>query len=410
MLYIIRYHNDMQHKEIHRKKLMEAIALRCAESPVTVLLGARQVGKTTLARMFTQGRDDVTWYDLETSAGMEALRAMPEKALGGKRGLVVLDEIQRMPELFRILRPLCDREGAPARFLLLGSSSPDLIRGVSESLAGRAQFLPVPGLTVEEVGKENQDRLWIRGGLPLAYLARDNAMARRWHEGFVQTFLERDIPQMGLRVAATALRRFWSMAAHFHGQILNLTELARALGVSPGAARHHLDILCGSFVMRQLQPWHENLGKRQVKSPKLYFRDSGLLHFFLGTDGLDGLLTHPRLGASWEGFALEQVLAQVGDRDAYFWATQRGAELDLLILRQGRRYGFEFKASDAPRLTPSMRIALEDLKLDRLWVLHPGSAAPYALQERIEVCPLREWTPGLFPVSSVAAARGPSDS
>lgn len=372
--------------------MLKELALRSGESPVTVLLGARQVGKTTLARLFCGGRGDVAWYDLETSAGMESLRALPEKTLGGKRGLVVLDEVQRMPDLFRILRPLCDREGATARFLLLGSASPELMRGVSESLAGRAQFLQVPGLTVGEVGAENQDRLWMRGGFPSAYLAKDAAAAGRWHEGFVQTFLERDIPQLGIRVPAAALRRFWAMAAHYHGQVLNLADMGRVLGVSPATARHYLDILCGSYVMRQLQPWFENLGKRQVKSPKLYFRDSGLLHFFLGTEEMDGLLAHPRLGASWEGFALEQVLAQVGERDAYFWATQRGAELDLLVVRKGRRYGFEFKASDAPRLTPSMRIAVEDLKLDRLWVLHPAEAAPYALADKVEAYPLRKWT------------------
>lgn len=372
--------------------MLRELALRSAEAPVTVLLGARQVGKTTLARLFCDGREDVAWYDLETSAGMESLRALPEKTLGGKRGLVVLDEVQRMPDLFRILRPLCDREGSPARFLLLGSASPELMRGVSESLAGRVQFLQVPGLTVGEVGEENQDRLWMRGGFPSAYLAKDAAAAGRWHEGFVQTFLERDIPQLGIRVPAAALRRFWAMAAHYHGQVLNLADMGRVLGVSPATARHYLEILCGSYVMRQLQPWFENLGKRQVKSPKLYFRDSGLLHYFLGTEEMDGLLAHPRLGASWEGFALEQVLAQVGERDAYFWATQRGAELDLLVVRKGRRYGFEFKASDAPRLTPSMRIAVEDLKLDRLWVLHPAEAAPYSLADKVEAYPLRKWT------------------
>jgi uncharacterized protein len=382
----------MQHGLIERRRLLDELAVRCAEAPVTVLLGARQVGKTTLARMFCRRREDVAWYDLETSSGMESLRAMPEKTLGGKRGLVVLDEVQRMPELFRILRPLCDREGVSTRFLLLGSASPELMRGVSETLAGRAQFLHVPGLTVGEAGAENQDRLWMRGGFSSAYLAQDTAAAGRWQESFVQTFLERDIPQLGIRVSAAALRRFWTMAAHYHGQVLNLADMGRVLGVSPATARHYLDILCGSYAMRQLQPWFENLGKRQVKSPKLYFRDSGLLHHFLGTEDMDGLLAHPRLGASWEGFALEQVLALVGERDAYFWATQRGAELDLLVFRKGKRYGFEFKASDAPRLTPSMRIAVENLKLERLWVLHPAESAPYALADKVEAYPLRKWT------------------
>jgi len=386
----------MQRTLLFRKRLLDQIRVRVEESPATVLLGTRQVGKTTLAEMFCQGRSDVSWYDLETVRGFEALQAMPEKTLGEKRGLVVLDEVQQMPQLFRILRPLCDREGRPASFLLLGSASPDLVRGVSESLAGRVQFVHVPGLTCEEVGAEHQDRLWMRGGFPPAFLAGDDGAAARWREGFVQTFVERDIPRLGLRVPAAALRRFWNMAAHYHGQVLNLAELGRSLGVAPGTARHYLDILCGTYVLRQLPPWHENLGKRQVKSPKLYLRDSGLLHDFLGVRSMDDLLAHPKLGASWEGFALEQILALVGDREAYFWATQRGAELDLMILRGGKRYGFEFKVNEAPKLTPSMRIALDDLKLDWLWVLHPGTAEPYALHERVEAWPLRRWNTDLL--------------
>jgi len=382
----------MQHKLIARTSLLKALSIRVAESPVTVLQGARQVGKTTLARLFCRGRSDVSWYDLETPSGLETLRAMPERTLGGKRGLVVLDEVQRMPELFSLLRPLCDRAGMPARFLLLGSASPDLTRGVSESLAGRVQFLYIPGLTVWEVGKSNQDRLWMQGGFPSAYLAATSEAATRWREGFIQTFLERDVPQLGIRTPATALRRFWTMAAHYHGQVLNLADLGRALNVAPATARHYLDILCGAYVMRQLQPWFENIGKRQVKSPKLYFRDCGLLHSFLGTESLETLMAHPRFGASWEGFALEHVLSEIGERETYFWSTQRGAELDLLALRGGKRYGFEFKANEAPKLTPSMRIATEDLKLDHLWVLHPADAEPYALADRITACPLYRWS------------------
>jgi hypothetical protein len=381
----------MQHQGVKRERLLNEVAVRLNESPVTVLLGARQVGKTTLARMATDGRPDISWYDLETAASLDALRQMPEKTLGDKRGLVVIDEVQRMPDLFRVLRPLCDRPRCPASFLLLGSASPELVRGVSESLAGRAQFLHVPGLALGETGVQQQDRLWMRGGFPSAFLADSDAGAWRWCEGFVQTFLERDIPQLGIRVAAPTLRRFWSMAAHYHGQVLNVAELGRAMDVAPATACHYIDILCGTFLLRQLQPWFENLGKRQVKSPKLYMRDTGLLHFFLGTRDMDSLLANPKFGASWEGFALEQVLTLTGERDAYFWATQRGAELDLLLLRRGLRYGIEFKASDAPKMNASMRIALEDLKLDRLWVLHPGEMHSYALHERVEVCSLREW-------------------
>ncbi len=371
--------------------------MRCAESPAVALLGARQVGKTTLARMFVEGREDVAWFDLETVSGRERLRAMPEKVLASLRGLVVIDEIQRMPELFALLRPLCDRPDVPARFLLLGSASPDLVRGVSESLAGRIQFLPVPGLGLDEVGADQMDRLWIRGGFPPAFLARSAGAAGRWQDGFVQTFLERDIPQLGIRVPAAALRRFWMLAAHYHGQVLNVSELARGLDVAPRTARHYLDILAGAFVLRQLPPWHANLGKRQVKSPKLYLRDSGILHHFLGVAGLEGLLAHPRLGASWEGFALEQVLARLGDREAFFWATQRGAEVDLVVFRGGRPLGFEFKATEAPRLTPSMRVALDDLGLAHLWVLHPGRGDPYPLHDRVTACPLARWTPATAP-------------
>lgn len=391
MLNIKRQTAYMQHEDILRPRLLEMVSVRLDESPVTVLLGARQVGKTTLARMATAERSDVYWYDLETAADLDALRQMPEQTLGGKQGLVVIDEVQRMPELFRILRPLCDRPRRPSSFLLLGSASPDLVLGVSESLAGRAQFVHVPGLALDETGADQQDRLWMRGGFPSAFLAESDDSAWRWCDGFVQTFLERDIPQLGVRVAAAALRRFWSMSTHYHGQVLNVTDLGRALDVAPGTARHYLDIFCGTYVLRQLMPWFENLGKRQVKSPKLYVRDSGLLHYFLGTRTLDALLAHPRFGASWEGFALEQVLALTGERDAYFWATQRGAELDLLLMRNGKRYGIEFKASDAPKLTPSMRIAVQDLKLDRLWVLHPGTAPSYALHEQVDACSLREW-------------------
>jgi len=373
---------------------MTALATHLDEAPVTVLLGARQVGKTTLARMLTAGRNDVSWFDLETSSGFESLRQIPEKVLSDKRGLVVIDEVQRMPELFRILRQLCDRPGRQASFLLLGSASPDVVRGVSESLAGRARFIHVAGLALEDVGAQEQDRLWLRGAFPPAFLAASDAAAWRWLEGFVQSFLERDIPQFGVRVGAVALRRFWTMSAHYHGQVLNATDLGRSLDVSPGTARHYLDILTGTYILRQLPPWFENLGKRQVKSPKLYIRDSGLLHFFLGVREMDALLSNPRFGASWEGFALEQILTLVGERDAYFWATQRGAELDLLLLRNGKRYGFEFKASDAPKLTPAMRIAIADLKLERLWVLHPGTASPYALHDRVTACPLSEWING----------------
>ena len=371
---------------------MSQIRQYLAEAPVTVLLGARQTGKTTLARMVTEEFSPVHFFDLEQAAGRAAL-GTPELTLGEAKGLVVIDEIQRIPSLFEVIRPLCDRPDNPVKFLLLGSASPDLVRGVSETLAGRALFIQVTGFSLDEVGKEQQDRLWLRGSFPRAFLAANDGAAGRWLEGFAATFLERDIPQLGLRIPAEALRRFWTMNAHYHGQIWNGSELARSLDVRPNTARRYLDILQGTYVLRVLPPWFENLKKRQVKAPKIYVRDSGLLHYLLGIGSLRELRSHPRYGASWEGFALEQVLQMWGERDAYFWSTQRGAELDLLLLRKGRRVGFEFKCTDAPTLTSSMHVALADLQLDKLYVVYPGTER-YPLLERVEALPLVD-LPGL---------------
>jgi hypothetical protein len=269
----------------------------------------------------------------------------------------------------------------------LGSASPSLIQGVSETLAGRALFVRVPGFAIDEVGEKQQNHLWLRGGFPRAFLASDEDAFWRWMEGFVITFLERDIPQLGLRVPAEALRRFWIMTAHYHGQVWNAAELARSMDVAPNTVRHYLDILNGSFVLRVLPPWHENVKKRQVKSPKVYVRDNGLLHFLLGISSISALRAHPRYGASWEGFALEQTLAVLGDHDAYFWSTVRGAEIDLLLLRRGRRYGFEFKCTDAPSMTRSIRVALEDVRLDQTYVVYPGKEK-YPLSARVQAIPL----------------------
>jgi len=365
---------------------MQQVLQRLEESPVTVLLGARQTGKTTLARIITGKQNEIHFFDLERTASREAL-STPELTLGDCRGLVVIDEVQRLPSLFEVLRPLCDRPDNPAKFLFLGSASPNLVRGVSETLAGRALFVRVPGFSIDEVGPEHQNRLWLRGGFPRAFLAPDDEASWRWMEGFVTTFLERDVPQLGLRVLPEALRRFWNMTAHYHGQTWNAAELARSMNVAPNTVRHYLDILSGAFVVRVLPPWYENVKKRQVKSPKVYIRDSGLLHFLLGISSMAGLRSHPRYGASWEGFALEQTLSILGDRDAYFWSTLRGAELDLLLLRRGRRYGFEFKCADAPSLTRSIHVALEDLQLDRLFVIYPGRER-YVLHAHVEALPL----------------------
>lgn len=358
---------------INRPDYLEAIRTRLHDNPVVALTGPRQAGKTTLARLYSKSlpQAEVHRFDLESPTDLARL-ANPELALSPLTGLVVLDEIQRKPELFPILRVLADRPDTPARFLILGSASPDLISGASESLAGRIAFIDVSGFSLLEVGNENLAPRWWRGGLPRAYLARSDKTSRQWHQDFFRTFLERDIPQLGLRVPATTLRRFWTMVAHFHGQILKVSELARSLGSSEPTARRYLDILCGTYVVRQLPPWFENLKKRQVKAPKIYIRDSGILHALLNIPNPDALTSHPTLGASWEGFAIEQILSLAGDREAYFWATHSGAELDLLLFHKGRRLGFEFKYSETPTTTKSMHIATSDLGLDHLYVVHPG--------------------------------------
>jgi predicted AAA+ superfamily ATPase len=370
--------------------MLEAIRVRLAESPVVALLGARQVGKTTLAeQVAADWAGPTVVFDLEKSDVREALRATPEKLLAEREGLVIVDEVQRLPELFEVLRPLCDDRQRKAVFLLLGSASWELVKGVSETLAGRIQFVDVAGFSLAEVGVEQQDRLWLRGGFPRAFLAESTEAWERWMESFTRTFLERDIPGLGSQVAPASLGRFWRMLAHFHGQTWNAAELARSMDVSATAVNHYRDLLAGTFMVRVLPPWFENLGKRLVKSPKVYLRDSGILHHLLGLGEMLALRTHPRYGASWEGFALEQALIAHGERDAYFYGTQRGAELDLLLLRRGQRWGFEFKCTDAPKTTKSMHVALDDLKLEHLWVVYPGTLR-YSLTEKITALPLRE--------------------
>lgn len=389
MLYIVHYMVDIQ-QYIDRRWLLDQVRTRLEESPAVALLGARQVGKTTLARHLAaawQGKSVV--FDLETSSAREALLSTPEATLSSCEGLVILDEVQRIPALFEKLRPLCDRSPRRSAFLLLGSASWDLVKGISETLAGRIQFVNVAGFSLSEIGPEHQDRLWMRGGFPRAYLADSENSWDRWMEAFTRTFLERDIPGLGSKIAPEALGRFWKMLAHFHGQIWNAAELARSMDVSVTAVNHYRDLLAGTFMARVLPPWFENLGKRLVKSPKVYLRDSGILHHLLGIRDMLALRSHPRYGASWEGFALEQTLIARGERDAYFWATQRGAELDLLLIRNGQRWGFEFKCTDAPGTTKSMHIAVEDLKLEHLWVVYPGDRQ-YGLHDKISALPLRE--------------------
>ena len=370
---------------LERRHLIERIQLALSRSRATVLVGPRQAGKTTLARAFLAA-DDANYLDLENPE-IEALLSQPMTALRDRRGLVVIDEVQRAPELFKTLRVLIDRPERPARFLLLGSAGPALLRQSSESLAGRIEVIEVGGFTLDEVGQSGLARLWRVGGFPLSYLADTEAASREWRRQFIATFLERDLPQLGLNVSAPAMRRFWTMLAHYHGQTWNAADPARSLGSSEPTVRKYLDWLTGTFMVRQLLPWHENIGKRQVKAPKIYFRDTGLLHELLGVVGESAFRSHPRLGASWEGFALEQMLRIASPDEAYFWGTHAGAELDLLMFKDGQRVGVEFKHVDAPRLTPSMQIAIKDLRLSALYVVYPGERH-YTLAEKVEAVPL----------------------
>jgi predicted AAA+ superfamily ATPase len=372
---------------IGRLSYLEQLATAVRRSPVTALLGPRQCGKTTLARLFGAGRQAIH-FDLESQPDQRRLQN-PELILGSFQGLVILDEIQIMPELFNVLRVLVDRPETQARFLILGSASPDIIRNVSETLAGRVELVELAGFDLRETGADTWERLWLRGGFPRSFLAASDEDSLAWREGFIRTFLERDIPQLGIRIPAAAMRRFWTMLAHYHGQIWNASELARAMGLSDKTVRSYLDILTGTFMVRQLQPWYENIGKRQVKAPKIYLRDSGVLHSLLSLPNFHVLTGHPRVGASWEGFALEQVLQTIKPSEAFFWATHRGAEIDLFFLAQGRRLAVEVKFNEAPHVTRSMRIALDDLDLDHLWIIYPGQHA-YPVHEQITVWPLRE--------------------
>ena len=375
---------------LERTVLGAAVHTALARSPAVALVGPRQVGKTTLARCLLAAGSP-NWFDLEDPQ-VEAQLAAPMVALQGLHGLVVIDEVQHAPNLFKVLRVLIDRPANPARFLLLGSASPALLRQSSESLAGRLEVIEVGGFTLEEAGVDQAAALWWRGGFPRSFTAASNAASRIWRREFMRTVVERDLPQLGLHVAAPAMFRFWAMLAHFHGQTWNAADPARSMGVNESTVRRYLDWLTQAYVVRQLQPWFANLGKRQVKAPKIYLRDSGLLHELLGIADPDALLRHPKCGASWEGFALDQVLRMARPDQAYFWATHAGAELDLLMLKDGRRVGVEFKRSDAPHLTPSMQIAIHDLALDALYVVYPGERR-YALADRVEVVPLRGIVP-----------------
>jgi uncharacterized protein len=381
---------------IARTHLHQTIQGALERSRVVALIGPRQCGKTTVARQFVPPTS-VNYFDLEDPFNLARLD-QPMSTLQDLGGLVVIDEVQRRPDLFPTLRVLADRNPLPARFLILGSASPALLRQSSESLAGRITIISMSGFSLEEVGKEAQNQHWRRGGFPLSFLAPGEEESLEWRKDFTRTFLERDILQFGFNIPSTGLFRFWSLLAHYHGQIWNAAEAARTLEVSQNTARRYVDLLQDLFMVRQLQPWYANIGKRQVKSPKIYLRDTGLLHYLLGIRTEQELSVHPRSGASWEGYVIEETIKAIEPDEVYFWATHSGAELDLFLIKNGRRIGVECKRLDSPRMTPSMQIALQDLQLDRLLVFYPGSH-PYSLGEKVQVIPLAilaESSPAFF--------------
>lgn len=375
----------------HKSRILELLR----DYKVVAIVGARQVGKTTLAREIAVGRTS-THYDLERPADLAKLSDL--SLFEQSRGLVILDEVQRRPEIFPMLRVLADKPRGP-RFLVLGSASPALLRQSSESLAGRITYYELPGLSLDEVGASSYRKLWLRGGFPRAFTASTNEKSFGWRESFVQTFVERDAPQLGIGIPAPTLRRFWAMLAHVHGQTLNYSELARSMGVSDMTIRHYTESLAQTFMVRLLQPWHENIGKRQVKAPKLFIADSGILHAFLSVRTSDDLDVHPKAGASWEGFAIEAVVQHLrASRDrCFFWATHQQAELDLLVVHGRKRLGFEIKLTAAPSVTPSMRIAMTDLHLDSLDVIHAGRDT-YPLAPKIRAVALRRITKDIRPL------------
>ena len=377
------YHLTM----IARREILAQLRAALRRGRAVALIGPRQAGKTTLARQLV-APGSPNYFDLEDPVSLARLDE-PMTALATLRGTVVIDEVQRRPELFPVVRVLADRKPLPARFLLLGSASPALLRQSAESLAGRMEVITMDGFSLSEIGAPSLERHWLRGGFPRAFLARSHGDSFLWRRELIRTYLERDLPQLGISVPAPALLRLWTMLAHYHGNIWNAADPARSMGVSEPTVRRYLDLLTGLFLVRQLAPWHENLGKRQVKSPKVYIRDSGLLHQLLGVRAPRDLLVHPKRGSSWEGYAIEETLKAVKPEAAYFWATHTGAELDLLLFKDGRRLGVEVKRADAPTLTPSMRIALRDLNLEQLVVLYPGNRR-YALGPRAWAVPLGE--------------------
>ena len=385
---------------ILRNRHLDHVSDLLERFPVVGIIGARQVGKTTLARQLAErATGGVTFFDLEDPADLARL-ADPMLAIKDLRGLVVIDEIQRAPDLFPVLRVLADRSEAPAGFLILGSASPEMLRQSSESLAGRVAYVELDGFSPDEVGVENLGRLWIRGSFPRSFLAESDRESLEWRLEFIRTFLERDLPQLGISVSATTMRRLWTMLAHNHGQLWNASAFSRSFGLADTTVRRYLDILTSTFVARQLSPWHANTRKRQVKSPKVYLNDTGLLHGLLSLRDREEVEAHPVVGASWEGFAAKTVQQRLGSRsdECFFWATHSGAEVDLVVAHGSRRLGFEFKKTVAPKTTRSMHTALEDIGLDRIDVIHAGDQS-FPLAERIRAVALSRVYDDLEPLA-----------
>lgn len=375
--------------EIQRIPELEVLKKLVKDNPIVAILGPRQCGKTTLSRQFSHfwPPPAVNVFDLENPRDEQRLKD-PLLALGDARGLIIIDEIQRLPELFPVLRVLSDRS-KKAKYLILGSASRDLIKQSSESLAGRISYLEIGGFSFKHIGSQNLEKLWIRGGFPRSYLSSSEASSYQWRQDFIASFLERDIPQLGLNIPAKSLGRFWAMLAHYHGQIFGASEIGRSLGVSDHTAQRYLDLLSGTFMVRQLMPWYYNTKKRLIKRPKIYFRDTGILHALLSLEEKKDVLLHPKLGASWEGFALEQVIGHLHlkEDEAFFWGVHTGGELDLVFEKKGRLYGVEAKYTQAPSQTPSMRFALKELSMKHIWVVYPGKEK-YSLGKNITVIPL----------------------
>ena len=373
---------------IERLTQIEHIKSLLSQNPIVAIIGARQVGKTTITyEIEKHWKTPSTRFDCEDPDDLVRLNE-PKLALKNLSGLVIIDEIQRKPDLFPLLRVLVDRENNKATFLILGSASPNLLKQSSESLAGRISYFNLNGFSLIEVGQENESKLWIRGGFPRSYLAQTDKASVTWRKDFIRTFLERDIPQLGFNIPAITLRRFWTMLAHYHGQIWNGSELGRAFGMTHASVKRYVDLLSDALVVWQLKPWFQNIGKRQVKAPKVYIKDSGILHGLLGIETMNGLENHPKIGASWEGFILSEILAKLSIEpdDAYFWATHSGAELDLLVFVDGHPYGFEVKRTTAPKIMPSMKNSLNDLSLKKLFVIHAGEHE-FDLSENIRAMP-----------------------